>query len=461
MVTCLIGLGSNLGDRVGNLLAAIALLRQDPAISLQAVSSFVESAPVGGPEEQPYYFNGAATLATSLPAELLLERLLAVESKLGRVRGERFGPRTIDLDLLLYGEQIIETSTLQVPHPRLCERRFVLAPAAEIAGPMRVPTISDASGSVSIVALADRLPPPALGELGLRVITSTVAIERHVREVQRSGRRVGVVPTMGALHAGHLSLVHEARQRSDYVVATIFVNPTQFAPHEDLTKYPRTLDADLAALSEAGCHAAFVPAVEEMYPHGATTMVDPPEVAKPLEGECRPGHFRGVATIVLKLFHLIPADVACFGQKDFQQALVIRRMVADLNVPIEVVVCPTVREADGLALSSRNRYLSAAEREQALALSRALRQAEQSIHAGETESNRIISAVHETLAAAGITSIDYVALADPETLAEVPRVEGKTVALIACQVGSTRLIDNCLLDPTIEAGSANRGAARA
>ena len=335
----------------------------------------------------------------------------------------------------LYGEQIIETATLQVPHPRLSERRFVLAPAAEIAGPMRVPTIVGRVRKCLDRRTRRPIAPSASGELGLRVITSTVAIERHVREVQRSGRRVGVVPTMGALHAGHLSLVHEARQRSDYVVATIFVNPTQFAPHEDLAKYPRTLDADLAALSEAGCHAAFVPAVEEMYPHGATTMVDPPEVAKPLEGVCRPGHFRGVATIVLKLFHLIPADVACFGQKDFQQALVIRRMVADLNVPIEVVVCPTVREADGLALSSRNRYLSAAEREQALALSRALRQAEQSIHAGETESSRIISAMRETLAAAGITSIDYVALADPDTLAEVPRVEGKTVALIACRVG--------------------------
>jgi pantoate--beta-alanine ligase len=461
MVMCLIGLGSNLGDRVGNLLAAIAALREDPAISVQAVSSFVESAPVGGPAGQSNYFNGAAVLATSLSAEALLARLLAVEAQLGRVRGERFGPRTIDLDLLLCGEQVIESATLQVPHPRLSERRFVLAPAAEIAGPMQVPTISDSRGSVSIAALADRLSSPAPGELGLRVITTAAAMHRHVRDVQQSGRRVGVVPTMGALHAGHLSLVHEARQRSDYVVATIFVNPTQFAPHEDLAKYPRTLDADLSALSQAGCHAAFVPAVEEMYPRGATTMVDPPEVAKPLEGVCRPGHFRGVATIVLKLFHLIPADVACFGQKDFQQALVIRRMVADLNVPIEVVVCPTVREADGLALSSRNRYLSAAEREQALALSRALRQAEQSIHAGETESVQIVAAMRETLAAAGITTIDYVALADPDTLTEVPRVEGKTVALIACRVGSTRLIDNCLLDPKFEAGLVERGAVRA
>jgi pantoate--beta-alanine ligase len=460
MVTCLIGLGSNLGDRVGNLLAALQSLRDDPDISLQAVSSFVESAPVGGPEGQPSYFNGAATLRTSLSAELLLARLLAIESSLGRVRGERFGPRTIDLDLLLYGDQILELTALQVPHPRLAERWFVLEPAAEITPEMLVPSAAGGD-STSIQALAARLAAPAPGQRGLRVITSPAAMWRHVRQEQRKGRRVGVVPTMGALHAGHLSLVHEARLRTDHVVATIFVNPTQFAPHEDFSKYPRTLDADLAALSSAGCHAVFVPTAEEMYPPGATTAVEPPDVARPLEGVCRPGHFRGVATIVLKLFHLIPADVACFGQKDFQQALVIRRMVADLNVPIDVVVCPTVREPDGLALSSRNRYLSSAEREQALALSRALRQAERLIEAGERDSSRIIEAMRTALVTAGITSIDYVALADPETLTEVSQVAGQSVALIACRVGNTRLIDNCLIDPPIDRGSAKRGAARA
>ena len=347
-------------------------------LSRPSARSF-ESAPVGGPAGQSNYFNGAATLATSLPAETLLERLLAVESKLGRVRGERFGPRTIDLDLLLYGEQVIESATLQVPHPRLSERRFVLAPAAEIAGPMRVPTIANPKGSVSIATLADRLPPPAPGELGLRVITSTVRIERHVREVQRSGRRVGLVPTMGALHAGHSEPGPRGATNGRI---TSWRRSSSIRPNSDRTR----TSPNIRARSTPTCRRS-----RSRLPRGVCSRRRgnvsarrdddgrAPGRRKPLEGVCRPGHFRGVATIVLKLFHLVPADVAYFGQKDFQQALVIRRMVGDLNVPIEFVVCPTVREADGLAMSSRNRYLSPAERQQALALSRALRQAEQSI----------------------------------------------------------------------------------
>jgi pantoate--beta-alanine ligase len=250
---------------------------------------------------------------------------------------------------------------------------------------------------------------------------------------------------MGALHAGHLSLVRAARERADVVVATIFVNPTQFAPHEDYSKYPRTLDADLEALSTTGCDLVFVPTAADIFPPGFSTYVEPLAVAHPLEGVCRPGHFRGVATVVLKLFHLIPADVACFGQKDFQQLLVIRRMAEDLAVPIEIVSCPTVREPDGLALSSRNRYLSLAERQQALALSRALDKAVQLVAAGQRDSGPIIAEMRSVLTAAGINRIDYVALANPETLAELQRIEGPAVALIAAYVGATRLIDNRLL----------------
>jgi pantoate--beta-alanine ligase len=239
--------------------------------------------------------------------------------------------------------------------------------------------------------------------------------------------------------------VQVARERADVVVATIFVNPTQFGPNEDLAKYPRTLDADLQALSAAGCDCVFVPSPADMYPAGSSTFVEPPAVSQPLEGICRPGHFRGVATIVLKLFQIIPADVACFGQKDFQQAQVIRRMVADFNVPIEIVVCPIIREPDGLAMSSRNRYLSAPERQQALALSQALDEAERLVTSGEIEAEPIVAAMRNRLRSAGITRIDYAVLADPESLAEVPRIEGRAVALIACYVGSTRLIDNRLL----------------
>jgi pantoate--beta-alanine ligase len=251
---------------------------------------------------------------------------------------------------------------------------------------------------------------------------------------------------MGALHEGHLSLVRIARQRADLVVASIFVNPAQFGPREDLAKYPRTLDADLAVLSAAGCDVAFVPTAEDIYPPGFSTYIEPPAVAAPLEGACRPGHFRGVATIVLKLFHLVPADFACFGQKDYQQLLVVRHMVQDLGVGIEIVACPTVREPDGLAMSSRNRYLSPAQREQALGLSRALGIAEQMAKNGERDAARIKQAMRNMLAEAGIERVDYAAIADAETLAEPSRLQGPAVALIAAYVGTTRLIDNRLLN---------------
>ena len=266
-----------------------------------------------------------------------------------------------------------------------------------------------------------------------------------VRELQRAGKSVGLVPTMGALHEGHLSLVQRAKSECNVAVATIFVNPAQFAPHEDFSKYPRTLEADLQALAAANCDLIFVPSHEEMYPPGTNTFVEPPQVAQPLEGVCRPGHFRGVATVVLKLFNIIPADRAYFGQKDFQQALVIQRMVADLNVPVQVIVCPIVREQDGLAMSSRNRYLSPSERQQALALSRALTVVQEAVSRGKRDAAALAADMRRTLEGAGIERIDYATLANPNTLVELTKLEGPAVALIAAFVGSTRLIDNCLL----------------
>jgi pantoate--beta-alanine ligase len=268
-----------------------------------------------------------------------------------------------------------------------------------------------------------------------------------VRVLARAGKTVGLVPTMGALHEGHLSLVRRAKRECDVAVTTIFVNPAQFAPHEDFSKYPRTLDADLQALASASCDMAFVPGREEMYPPGASTFIEPPQVGQPLEGVCRAGHFRGVATVVLKLLNIIPADKAYFGQKDFQQALVIERMVADLNLPVQVVVCPIVREPDGLAMSSRNRYLSPSERQQALALSRALNLVQERFSRGERDAALLKGKMQETLEAAGIEREDYATISDAQTLAEVTRIDTPAVALIAAFVGTTRLIDNCLLTP--------------
>lgn len=268
-----------------------------------------------------------------------------------------------------------------------------------------------------------------------------------VRELQKGGQSVGLVPTMGALHEGHLSLVRRARAECDVVVATIFVNPTQFAPHEDFSKYPRTIDADLAALGTANCDLAFVPSRDEMYPATASTFIEPPQVAQPLEGAFRPGHFRGVATVVLKLFNIIPAERAYFGQKDFQQARVIEQMTADLNLPVQIVVCPIIREPDGLALSSRNRYLSSSERQQALVLSQALKKVESAFGSGERDITKLKSQMLELLEAAGIEKVDYATIADPQSLQEMSRLDRPAVALIAAFVGTTRLIDNCLLAP--------------
>ena len=269
-------------------------------------------------------------------------------------------------------------------------------------------------------------------------LRATVASER-----QRGGR-IGLVPTMGALHAGHLSLVEISNQECDVTIATIFVNPKQFSPHEDLDKYPRTIERDLELLSRLRVPFVFAPMEEEIYPAGFSTFVDPPSVALPLEGELRLHHFRGVATVVLKLFNLVQADVAYFGQKDYQQSLVIRRMVEDLGLPITIKICPIIREQDGLAMSSRNRYLSSAERLQALAISRALDDARQLVEAGERDANRLRNTLRQVLEQAAISKIEYVQIVHPETLDELDQIGDAAIALIAVQVGKTRLIDNCL-----------------
>lgn len=290
------------------------------------------------------------------------------------------------------------------------------------------------------------LEPPTQASLP-HVVRSKNEIWREVVVWKESGKTVGLVPTMGALHAGHLSLVERSVAECHVTVVTIFVNPTQFGPQEDFAKYPRNLDADLAQLGKLGVDVVFAPADDEMYPPGHSTFVEPPEVAHRLEGQCRPGHFRGVATIVLKLLNVIPADAAYFGQKDYQQCLVIRRMVEDLDLPVRIEVCPTLREPDGLAMSSRNVYLDAGQRERALAVSRSLTTAADLAAAGQRDAETIRQAMRDVLLTAGIQRIDYVALADRESLEEVQEVKGPVVALVAAYVGETRLIDNVVIRP--------------
>jgi pantoate--beta-alanine ligase len=263
--------------------------------------------------------------------------------------------------------------------------------------------------------------------------------------IRREGKRLGFVPTMGALHEGHLSLVRAACASSDAVVASIFVNPTQFGPNEDLAKYPRSLDRDCELLQGEGVELLFAPTVEEMYPAGSVTWVTVEGLSDKLDGRSRPGHFRGVTTVVAKLFHVVYPDAAFFGQKDAAQVAIIRRMVRDLHLPVEIVTCPIVREPDGLAMSSRNAYLDPEQRKQALVLHRSLMRVQQLSDSGEREVGKLLAAGREEFAKDSSVRLDYFEIVDPDKLDPVEDISGGALAAVAAFVGSTRLIDNILL----------------
>jgi pantoate--beta-alanine ligase len=280
----------------------------------------------------------------------------------------------------------------------------------------------------------------------------TIAREAYqlVRAQQTRGKSVGLIPTMGALHAGHLSLVDRSIGDCDFTVVSIFVNPKQFNQPADYSVYPRTLQSDLHQLAERKVDLVFAPSVEEMYPADFSTHVEVEGITSPWEGASRPGHFRGVTTVVLKLFQIIPADRAYFGRKDFQQTLAVRRMAADLNLPTEVVVCPLVRDHDGLALSSRNVHLSPDDRQSALVLSRSVRLARDIFAGGERDPQKLRAAMLRIIADEPSVKLEYLAIVDPRTLAELKRTDGDAVALIAARVGATRLIDNEVLQTNDE-----------
>jgi pantoate--beta-alanine ligase len=265
------------------------------------------------------------------------------------------------------------------------------------------------------------------------------------RAARRTGKRLGFVPTMGALHEGHLSLVRAARSSCDALAASIFVNPTQFAPNEDLAKYPRSFERDRELLEREGVELLFAPSVEEMYPAGAVTWVTVEGLSDKLDGRSRPGHFRGVATVVAKLFHIVEPDAAFFGQKDAAQVAIIRRMVRDLNLPTEIVVCPIVRESDGLAMSSRNAYLDADQRKRALALHRALTRVQRMADAGQRKTSELVAAGRAEFAGESSVRLDYLEIVDPDTLHPVDSISSGALVAVAAFVGSTRLIDNILL----------------
>ena len=275
-----------------------------------------------------------------------------------------------------------------------------------------------------------------------RVIERIGELRDRLRQDRARGARVGLVPTMGALHAGHRSLIERARRDDDVVVVSVFVNPLQFGPGEDFERYPRTLDRDVEACAAAGADVVFAPSAAEMFPAPAATAVSVAGLCEPLEGAARPGHMEGVATVVAKLFGIVGECSAYFGEKDFQQLVVIRRMVADLSIDVRVVGCPTVRDPDGLALSSRNAYLSPAERAQAPALHRALEAGAALVAAGETDPAAVEAAMASVIAACPLAEIDYAAAVDPNTLAADGPLSGEVRLVLAARFGRARLIDN-------------------
>ncbi len=276
-------------------------------------------------------------------------------------------------------------------------------------------------------------------------VAATVEEMRALRRSMTAD--IGLVPTMGYLHDGHLSLVRAARAQNDHVVASVFVNPTQFGAGEDFERYPRDPDRDLDLLRQERVDVVFAPSVDEMYPPGFSTFVEVEGATEVLEGAHRPGHFRGVTTVVAVLLHIVEPRRAYFGRKDAQQLVVVRKLVRDLHLDVEIVPMPIVREPDGLAMSSRNAYLSPRERQAALVLSRALRYAEERLAAGERDAERLHAAMRELIAQEPLAQVDYVSVADAETLRELARIDGPALASLAVRVGATRLIDNVTLTP--------------
>lgn len=427
-VAAFLGLGSNLGDREAALQFACERLARTPGIAVEAVSTFKETAPVGGPPQGPF-LNAAVRVRTRLSPQALLAIGKAIEREAGRKPGgPRSGPRELDVDVLLYGDLVVDEKDLVVPHPRLLEREFALDPLRELG--------------VEVRAIPRETRPIVLREPG--------RFAARCDAWRRGACTLGLVPTMGALHEGHASLLRAARQECDRVAATIFVNPLQFAPHEDLSRYPRPFEADLALCAREGVDVVFAPPVEAMYGDGFASRIAVGPEAAGMEGAVRPEHFSGVATVVTRLWSLARPDVGYFGEKDAQQLAVLRRVHEDLGLCGAIRGCPTVREPDGLAMSSRNVYLSPMDRAAAAAMPRALAAAKDAYREGLRDAARLVAAARAVLLAEPrCRGIDYVELRAPEDLA--PLGEGPVGAarlLIAARFGepATRLLDNARLD---------------
>ncbi len=280
----------------------------------------------------------------------------------------------------------------------------------------------------------------------MEVVNATESLRVLVKAARNAGKKIGFVPTMGALHVGHISLIEAAVKECDFVVVSIFVNPTQFGEGEDFENYPRPLEADLDICRKGGVDVVFLPTPDQMYPTENITWVNVEKLTETLCGESRPGHFRGVATVCAKLFNIVGPDAAFFGAKDAQQVVVIKRMVTDLNMPVEIVVCPTVREGSGLAVSSRNKYLTEEQKKDATLIYKSLQKCREMIEAGSTDTGSITAEMRKILSQAASIQIEYVSIVDAETLQKLDKIIGEVLAAVAVRIGDARLIDNIVVD---------------
>lgn len=422
-VTCYIGLGSNLGRRRKNIELALNCLRDTGGIKIERLSSLSETEPQNCPAGSPRFINGVVKIKTVFNPGQLLERLGTIEKRLGRDRAREIPcRRPIDLDILFYGDRKIDAPGLKIPHPRLEERDFVLKPLKEIA-PGRIKSLAKK----------------------MKIISSIAQMRSFKLKESKKHRTIGFVPTMGCLHQGHLSLIRQAKKDCHTCVVSIFVNPIQFGPKEDYRIYPRDLERDSILAKSAGCDCIFYPQVKNMYPKSYLTYVNVEEITDGLCGASRPGHFKGVATVLTKLFNIVQPGIAYFGQKDYQQALVIQNMVKDLNMPLKIKVMPIIRESDGLALSSRNAYLNIQEREDALILYKSLQKAKEMVLGGEEDTKKIITKLKKYILKKRSARIEYVALVDAETLAPVSQIKRRVLVVLAVWIGKTRLVDNLII----------------
>ncbi len=455
-VVAAVALGANLGEPERTFKRALARLEQVPGVTVLRRSTWHVTAPVGGPRDsagrpaQPDFLNGVVLVETTLAPRALLAALQELERHFGRDREREVhhGPRALDLDLLYYGDDVVDEPDLAVPHPRLEERAFVLAPLAEVA-PQKVLARSRQTVAERLAALSASAPLP-LADPG--------AARAWCAAQRAAGKTIGFVPTMGALHEGHLELVRRAARENDVAVVSIFVNPLQFNDPRDLERYPRDFEGDARLLAGARCTMVFTGTLAGFFPElpageAPAARVDPGPAAEGLEGTFRPGHFAGVATIVDRLFDVVQPHRAYFGQKDLQQTLVVRDLAARRG-GVEIVVCPTVREVNGLARSSRNMLLSPEAREDALLLSRALFAARERWRAGERDPAALERALREALTSPAV-QVEYAAVRDPErwTAAAPPGPLQRAVALVAAVVGGVRLIDNVVLSEEAPGGA--------